>query len=288
MKKTRHKKYSEQELLEIIPNYSAAIVGSDPFTKQVIEAGKKLKILAKNGVGVDNIDLQAAAEHDIIVTNTPGTVETSVAETTIGLILALYHNICIADRQQRQGKWPRMIGNELSGKTIGIVGLGHIGKKVAAYARAFSMNVQAYDPLIDLDYCLIHNICACSFEELIATSDIVSIHTPLSPGNSHLIDKNIIRAMKSNACLINTARGGLVDEEALYEALKNHTIRAAAIDCFSHEPTIAGNRFFDLDNCIVTPHIAGYSQEANSLSGMIAAKSIVAVFEGMKPEHIVN
>lgn len=288
IKNTEHKKYTEEELLELIGGCVAAVVGSDPFTSQVINAGNELKILAKSGVGVDNIDLTAADEKGIYVTNTPGAVETAVAESTMGMILSLCRNICIGNDLQKQGEWPRLCGSELTEKTLGIVGLGNIGKKVAKMAAGFDMRIFGYDPYADSDFCSQNGITLCTLDELLENSDIVTLHAPYNKANHNMIDREALEKMKPEAYLINASRGGLIDEDALYVALLKKHIAGAALDCYKKEPTTVSMPLFELDNCIVTPHIAGYSKEANYRVGMIVAKNIIAACNGDVPLNVVN
>lgn len=283
------KKYTEDELVAIIGEYDAVVVGSDPFTRRVQEAGKgRLKIMAKSGVGIDNIDLQAAKEFGIYVTSTPGTVNTAVADSAMGMILCLSRNIVTANIQQKAGLWPRLSGEDLEGKTLGIVGLGEIGKKVAHRAQAFGMEILAYDAFPNREYCEAHNIELCDLDALFSRSDYISLHAPLTPQTRNMVNDRTIALMKPTVKLVNTARGGLVDEEALYRALKEGRIHSAALDVFQHEPTDSSHPLLKLDNCIVTPHIAGYSYEANYKSGIMVAENIIQAFSGTVPKNLVK
>lgn len=235
----------------------AIIVGLEKIDEAVLEYLPNLKVIAKHGAGIDNIDLELAKEKNINVYNVPGANREAVADAAIALMLNVARMICLADKSVREGKWERFYGVELGGKTLSIIGFGAIGKSVAKRAIGFGMRVLAYDvcpsdmngvELVDLDYA-------------IENGDYISLHTPLLPSTYHLINKERIRKMKSNAYLINTARGGLIDEEALIEALINKRIAGAAIDVHESEP-IVNPKFFDLNNVIVTPHLAGLTQEA--------------------------
>jgi D-3-phosphoglycerate dehydrogenase / 2-oxoglutarate reductase len=248
----------------------AIIVGLEKINEAVLEHLPNVKVIVKHGAGIDNIDLELAKKKNINVYNVPGANRESVADAAIALMLNLSRMICLADKSVRAGKWERFYGVELGGKTLSIIGFGAIGKSVAKRAIGFGMKVLAYDiypsdmdgvEIVDLDYA-------------IENGDYISLHTPLLDSTYHLINKERIRKMKSNLYLINTARGGLIDEEALIEALANKRIAGAAIDVHENEP-IVNPGFFNFDNVIVTPHLAGFTQEATNKISYVCADYII-------------
>jgi len=282
------KALTEAELLSVIENYDGIIVGTDPMTPEVIRKGNNLKIIAKNGVGYDNIHLKAATDQHVYVTYTPGAVERTVADSTFALIFALARNIVLGDRGVRNGDWPRLIGMDVSNKTLGVIGLGRIGKNVVIRSSGFNMDVYAYDPFPDEAFCEQYGVHRVDLDTLFKTCDIVTIHAPLMESTRHIVNERTLSLMKPEAVLINTARGELVDEKALYEALKRKKIAGAALDVFSKEPPVRDHPLFELENVILTPHIAGYSRDALLASGTMVAESIVAAIRGEIPPHVVN
>ncbi|HMD90947.1 MAG TPA: phosphoglycerate dehydrogenase [Anaerolineaceae bacterium] len=282
------KALTETELLSVIEKYDGIIVGTDPMTPKVIQEGKNLKIIAKNGVGYDNIDLKAATAQHVYVTFTPGAVEQTVADSTFAMIFALARNIVLGNIAVRKGEWPRIIGTDVSKKKLGIIGLGRIGKNVVMRSTGFNMDVYAYDPLIDAAFCEKYGVYSVDLDTVFKTCDIVTVHAPLMESTRHIVNQRTLSLMKPDSILINTARGELVDEQALYDALKEKKIAGAAIDVFSKEPPARDNPLFELENIILTPHIAGYSSDTLLASGMMVAESIVATLKGEIPPYVVN
>jgi D-3-phosphoglycerate dehydrogenase len=246
-----------------------------------------LKVIAKHGAGVDNIDVKTASERGIAVLSAPGANSNAVADLTIGLFLALARAIPLADRAVRQGQWPRVVGVELSGKTLGIVGLGQIGKKVARRATGFGMRILAYDLVTDPEFARQLGIDYVSLDRLCEQAHFISVHAPLTASTRGLLGERELRRMRSDACLVNISRGGVVDEEALYRSLKDGQIRGAALDVFSTEPP-RDSPLVALDNAICTPHMGGYTVEALRETGMICVRGILDVFEGRVPACAVN
>lgn len=282
----------EEEMKKIVQGVDAIIVGDDPVTRSVIETGDKLKIIAKHGVGLDKIDLDSATDRGIYVTFTPGAVADAVADHTFALLLALARNIPQAQSSTRSGKWEskKFMGVELAGKTLGLFGFGRIGSRVAERAVGFGMkilvNVRHPDRIREEMARL--NAEYADKNDLLKNSDIVSVLIPLSPQTENFIGKNELQSMKTTAFLINTARGPIVNEEALYDALKNGEIAGAALDVYDEEPPREGFPLFKLDNVIVTPHTAGYTYEANYKMDMMNVSDVMKVLEGGKPEHLAN
>ena len=281
------KKWSEQDLIEATKEYDAMIVGIEKISAPVLQASKKLRIITKHGAGVDNINVEIASAKGIVVTSAPGANSDAVADLTLGLFLSLARTIPFADRSIREGKWPRLAGVELNRKTLGIIGLGQIGKKVAKRGLGFDMSVLVYDVVQDGDFARRSGARYVSLEELLTRSDFVSIHVPLLPATHRLIGERELLLMKEDAFLVNISRGNIVDEEALYEVLKKKRIRGAALDVFSQEPP-AGSPLLSLDNVVLTPHMGGYTVEALMETGMICVNNIVDLFEGRSPRFMVN
>jgi D-3-phosphoglycerate dehydrogenase len=257
-------KPSQEELINLIKGYDGLLIRSEvKVTKNVIEAADTLKVICRAGTGVDNVDLQAATKKGIIVMNVPGGNTISACEHTIGLILAMMRNIPQAHASLKSGKWERekFVGNELQGKTLGLIGLGRIGSEVAKRMRAFEMNIIAYDPYISEDYAKQLGVELKSFEDLIKEADIISLHIPKTEETKNLINKDTIAKMKDGVCIVNCARGGIVNENDLYEMLKSGKIAAAALDVFEKEPTTS-SPLFELDNVIGTPHLGASTEEA--------------------------
>ncbi|MFC1976806.1 phosphoglycerate dehydrogenase [Chloroflexota bacterium] len=281
------KKMSEAELIESAKGCDAMIVGVESITESVIRASDRLKIIAKHGAGVDNIDVKAASSQGIVVINAPGANSDAVADVTIGLFLSLARGIPFADRSVKEGEWPRIVGVQFNGKVLGIIGLGEIGKKVAKRASGFDMKVLAYDIVKDEAFAQELGITYLSMDELLAEADFLSIHIPLTPSTRGLIGERELLLMKKESFLLNISRGGIVDEEALYQVLKNEGIRGAALDVFSSEPP-RESPLLTLDNVITTPHMGGYTFAALVEIGMICVRGIIDVMEGRQPQFVSN
>ncbi len=285
------KEYGPEELLSIIENYDAIVVrGRTKVTAEVIEAGKNLKAIGRAGIGVDNVDVETASEKGIQVVNAPSGSTYSVAELTMGHIINMARHISNADSSMKDGKWEKkkFKGTELHGKTIGFIGLGRIGMEVAIRCRAFGMEIMAFDPYIGRN--CVDEICATmvdSPEELYSACDIISIHTPLTPETKHLVGEAAFEAMKDSAFIINCARGGIIDEDALYTALMEGKIAAAALDSYEQEPP-KDNPLMSLDNAYFTPHVGASTKEAQIKAGTIVGGQVIKVLEGEKPDHCVN
>lgn len=272
-----NKKFTPEELINEIADYDAILVRSaTKVTKEVIDAGKKLKVIARGGVGLDNIDVNYAKEKGIFVLNTPGASSISVAEMALSHIFALARFTYKSTAEMQTGKWPKKEysnGFELTGKTLGIMGLGNIGKELAKRALGLSMKVIAYDPFVnqcDLDVKFV------SKEDLLANSDIISLHIPKIKGEGYAIGKNEFQMMKNGVVLINCARGGVVSEADLLEALNNGKVAFAGIDVFENEPpTEAQKDLMNHPNVSLSPHIGGSTPEAQTRIGIEIAQKIV-------------
>ncbi len=253
-----------EELKKIIRDYDGLIVRSGTrVTREVIQAAKKLKIIGRAGVGLDNIDVEAASRQGIVVMNAPGGNTISTAEHTMSMILALSRNIPQAYLSLKEKRWDRkkFMGTEIYGKTLGIIGLGRIGTEVAKRAMSFGMKVKAYDPYLSLDKVKALKIESVSLKELLKRSDYITVHTPLTDETKHLISDKEIALMKSGVRIINCARGGIIDERALIKGLKSGRIAGCALDVFEKEPPV-GSALLKLDSVIVTPHIGASTEEA--------------------------
>jgi len=281
------KKLTEDELVACAGGSDAMIVGVEKITRRVLTGGNRLKVIAKHGAGVDNIDMNAATERKIVVTSAPGANSDAVADLTFGLFLSLARKIPFADRSVKAGGWPRIVGTQFNGKTLGIVGSGQIGKKVAKRATGFDLKVLIYDVVKDHEFAARHGVQYLPLDEVLSQSDFVSIHVPLMEATRNMIGERELGLMKKEAFLVNIARGGVVDEKALFDALKEQRIRGAALDVFSQEPA-KGNPLLELENVIATPHMGMYTSEALNVTGMICVRNIVAVLKGNKPEFLNN
>lgn len=283
-------KLSEEELLKKVEDVDALVVRSrTKVTRRVVEAAKKLKAIIRAGVGVDNIDMEAAKEGGIAVVNTPREPAQSVAELTMALALCLARRIPFLDRSMKSGRWIKgeAVGFELRGKVMGIVGLGSIGSTVARLAQAFGMKVVAYDPYITHERASSLGVELVSFQELLSTSDFISIHVPLTPETRGMIGREEVERMKHGAFIINTSRGGIVDEEALYEALKKGKLGGAALDVYSKEPP-PDHPLLKLDSVICTPHIGGSTPEAQLRIALAMAEDLLRVVRGEEPVNKVR
>ena len=245
----------EGEMVELVRGCEGLIVGVDRVTRQVLEAGP-LRVVVKYGSGMDNIDVEAARALDVQVSSTPGANARSVAELAIALLLALARNVASHDRGVRAGSWRRVTGVELAGKQLGIVGYGAIGREVARIARGLDMNVVAHDPLIDEA-----EVPLVDLDALYEESDAVTLHLPLTEETRGLVGARELAAMRPTAFLINTARGGLVDEAALAEALRSGGLAGAALDGFDAEP-LGDSPLRELDNVVLSPHAGASTHEA--------------------------
>lgn len=267
------------QLAETIDRYHAIIVRSATrITREVITRGVRLEVIGRAGTGLDNIDLDAARERGIVVLNTPGTNARSVAELVFGQLLTLVRLISQATVTLKAGHWERhrLVGTELTGKTLGIMGIGRVGREVARLALGFEMQVLTHDKYIAPPDDLKDRVAATSFEQTLAESDCLSIHLPLSDETNGLIGAAAFARMKDGVLFVNTARGGIVDERALYQALCSGKVRGAALDVYAVEPPTdeIGRKLLELENVIATPHIGASTYEAQRRVGMEVAERV--------------
>jgi D-3-phosphoglycerate dehydrogenase len=276
------------ELLELIPAVDGFIAGLDEISGEVIEAARRLKVISRYGVGVDNMDLPAARQRGILVTNTPGANSKAVAELAVGLILALARNIPQASLETKSGGWPRLAGFSLEGKTVGLYGLGAIGKQVARRLAGFDCAILAYDVAGDRDFAAVHNVTLCSPAALLEKSDFVSLHCPVLPETRGLVNAAFLERMKPGAFLVNTARGELVNEADLLAALLSGRLRGAALDVYSKEPPDADHPLMQLPQVIATAHMGSHSDGATNAMGRMALDDCLAVLRGEAPRYLVR
>lgn len=269
---------TSQELMKEIEDVEALIIRSGTkVTREVIERAKNLKVIGRAGTGLDNVDLQSANEKGIVVMNVPGGNTLSAAEHTLALLFALARKIPQANNSVKDGKWERekFMGVELNGKVLGIIGLGRIGSLVAERALALKMQVIAYDPFVSPDLASKKGVELVSLEELYSRADFITLHTPLTKETYHLLDEAAFAKMKKGVYIINCARGGIIDEEALYRALISGKVAGAALDVFEKEPPDPEHPLIKLDNVIVTPHLGASTIEAQKVVAIEIAKQVV-------------
>jgi phosphoglycerate dehydrogenase-like enzyme len=278
----------EDELLTLLNGVAATLAGSEPYTARVLAANPSLRVIARVGVGYDAVDLAAANAHGIAVTIAPNTNQEAVAEHTFALILGLAKNLANQHNATKAGGWPRGTNLPVRGQTLGIAGLGRIGKAVALRGEAFGMRLLAYEPYPDTAFTAAHRIDLVSFDRLLAESDYLTLHLPLTAESKYLINRHTLAKMKPTAFLVNTARGGLVCEADLLEALRAKRLAGAGLDVFEEEPP-GRIPLFELDNVILTPHAAGGDLRSRDDMALSAAEAIVALSRGEWPaEKVVN
>ncbi len=281
---------SEDELVRIIGNYDALIVRSGTqVTARIIEAADKMKYIGRAGVGVDNIDTDAATKKGIIVSNAPEGNTLAATEHTISMMMALARNIPQATASLKKGEWKRskFMGNEMNGKVLGVVGFGRIGREVAKRAQALAMTVIAYDPFIPAEVGAAMGVEMMSVAELFTKADVITVHTPLIPSTTHMINAETIKTMKDGVRLINCARGGIIDEKALYDALVSGKVAGAALDVFETEPP-TDSPLLKIDNVIVTPHLGASTVEAQKNVSISVAHQCIDVLKGGSAKSAVN
>ncbi|MEM0507087.1 MAG: NAD(P)-dependent oxidoreductase [Thermosphaera sp.] len=285
---------SGEELAAHLKGVQFVIASTTPrYDENFFATNTDVVLVARNGIGLDNIDVMAATESGVIVTNIPGEVEReAVAELTVALMLDAVRSVTESHMAVRRGGWrerSRFIGLELKGKTIGIIGLGNIGKRVAEIlSKGFNAKVVAYDPYVSQDAAANLGVELIDLETLFRKSDIVTLHTPLTKETYHIINMHTINLMKDGAILVNTARGGLVETEALFNALKTRKLRYAALDVVEGDYVDLQHPLLQLDNIIITPHIGAYTLESFVGIDECVAEAIEAVARGEKPRNVVN
>ena len=284
LKVTYEPEITPEQIAEKIGTFEVVVVRSrTKMTRELVEKANKCKIIARVGVGLDNIDQDAAKEKNIKVINAVEGAITAVAELVIGLMLSMAREIPRADREIRNGNWIKkeLMGSELKGKYLGIVGLGNIGKRLGRLARALNMNIIGYDVVpIDDEFSKEVGLMKADLDTLLSSADYVSFHVPLLDSTRHMINAEKLKMMKNTARIINTARGGVIDEEALYNSLKEGSLSGAALDVFEVEPA-TGNKLITLPNFIATPHMGAQTKEAQLLAANIIAEKIIQILRGV-------
>ena len=284
LKVTYEPEITTEQIAEKIGNFNVVVVrGRTKLVKELIEKADNCQIIARVGVGLDNIDEDAAKVKNIRVINAVEGAITAVAELVVGLMLSMAREIPRADREIRNGNWIKkeMMGSELKGKYLGIIGLGNIGKRLGRLARALNMNIIGYDIVpINEEFSKEVGLMKADLDTLLASSDYVSLHVPLLDSTKHMINAEKLRLMKKTAHIVNTSRGGVIDEGALYNALKDGNLESAALDVFEIEPA-TGNKLANLPNFIATPHIGAQTKEAQSLAANVIAEKIIQLLRGV-------
>jgi len=284
LKVTYESEITPEQVAEKIGNFEVVVVRSrTKMTRELIAKADKCQIIARVGIGLDNIDQEAAKEKNIRVINAVEGAITAVAELVIGLMISMAREIPRADREIRNGNWIKkeLMGSELKGKYLGIVGLGNIGKRLGRLARALNMNIIGYDVIpIDDEFSKEVGLMKADLDTLLSSADYVSFHVPLLDSTRHMINAEKLKMMKNTARIINTSRGGVIDEEALYNSLKDGSLAGAALDVFEVEPATE-NKLITLPNFIATPHIGAQTKEAQLLAANIIAEKIIQVLRGV-------
>lgn len=284
---TTGKPLTSSQLQQQLPGVDGMIAGLDEINEEALGSADALKVIARYGVGLNNVDLQAASERGIVVTNTPGANSAAVAELTVALILNLLRPVIEGAVQTKSGEWPRLKGYSLAGRTVGLLGLGAIGKEVARRLAGFDCQLQAYDVQIDEAFAAEHGLEYVAEAVLIESSDVLSLHVPSTPQTRGLVNADFIARMKPGAWLVNTARGDLVDEAALAAALESGQLSGAALDVFKLEPPAEDNPLRGLSNVIMTPHMAAHADSATNEMGRIALDECLRVLSGLEPKFKV-
>ena len=284
------RKLTPDELLKAIPEYEALLVRSETkVTKAVLGVADRLKVVGRAGVGVDNIDVTAAKERGVAVVNAPLAATNAVAELTLAHMLALARQIPRADAGTRGGKWEKkaLMGIELQGRTLGLLGVGRIGGRVAELCKAFGMQVVVYDPYVDAARARQMGVSKLETpREVVAQADFVSVHVPLTPETKHMVNAELLKAAKKGAVILNVARGGIVDEKALYDALKSGHLGGAGLDTFEQEP-LKETPLAEFPNVVFTPHLGASTMEAQEKAGLMTAEQVRKVLAGEKAEFRV-
>lgn len=275
------------DLLEEIGDAPAVIVGLDAVDATVLERAPGLRVVAKHGVGVDNVDLVAAARAGVTVVNAPGSNSGAVADLALGAMLALARRLVPAHASLTSGRWERFPGVELEGRTVALVGFGRIGRQVARRAAGFGTHVVAYDPYLPDEAFAEAGVRRVELDECVAVADFLSLHLPADPADGPVLDRARLATMREGAYLVNAARGGLVDEDALVDLLEAGHLAGAALDAFAEEPPRPGSRVLTAPNVLLTPHIGAHSDLANAAMGTTVVADVARVLRGEDPLHPV-
>ncbi len=281
------KPLTSAEVASLLPGVDGYIAGLDGIDANALKSADRLKVISRYGVGVDNVDLAVAREKGIMVTNTPGANSVSVAELALGLMLALARQIPKAVEAVRQGNFPRYSGVSLEGKTVGMLGLGAIGKQLVRRLSGFDCKILAYDPFADSAFAEDNQVELASMDEVIAQADFLSLHLPLLPETRGIVNESFLGRMKKGSFLINTSRGEAIDEDALLKALQSGQIKGAGLDAFAVEPPDPKNPLLALPQVIATPHLGAQTDGATRNMGWFAMRDCLAILKGEKPVYPV-
>jgi phosphoglycerate dehydrogenase-like enzyme len=284
---TTGKPFRSSDLTQLLEGVDGYIAGLDEIDRPALQNADQLKIIARYGVGVDNVDLKTCQEKNIIVTNTPGANSGSVAELTLGLILCLMRQIPPAINATLQGGWPRLHGQSLKNKTVGLIGFGHIGQCVAERLIPFGCQIMACDPFVKPERAQALNTKLCSLEDLLGQSDIISLHLPALPDTINLVNQSFLEKMKTGAYLVNTARGELIVEENLLAALESGHLAGAALDAFRKQPPDPDHPLLNHPAVIATPHMGAHADDATNQMGWMALEECLNVLLGKPPAYSV-
>jgi D-3-phosphoglycerate dehydrogenase len=276
------------ELIPLIGEVDGFIAGIDHIDSSVIASAGRLRVISCYGVGYDRVDVAEATRRGIVVTNTAGSNAASVAGLAMALLLSLARRIPYANACVHQGKWPYVDGVGLAGKTVGIVGFGAIGRQMARRLSGFDCRIIAYDPYLSPDMAATGAIIPASFDQLLAESDFISLHAPVTDGTKGMFNRDAFGKMKQGAILVNTARGELVDEDALVDALQSGRLKGAGLDVLQKEPVQAGSPLLDFPQVIITPHSGSSTDDAINRMGWAALNNCLAVLRGEMPDNVVN
>jgi D-3-phosphoglycerate dehydrogenase len=279
---------SAEDMRGIVDGYDALIIGIDQVDRSVIDSGKNLKVVCMHGTGTDHIDVDYASEKGIYVGNVPGGNTNAVAELAAGLMIDAARQVSYSAGEARSGKWVRRVGRELSGKTLGLIGFGFIGRRMVKLLSGFEMNVLAYDLQKDHTAAESLGVRYVELDELFSAADFISLHAPLTPKTRYMLDKNAFDKMKDGVVIVNTARGALIEEKALCDALESGKVAAAGLDAVEIEPLPADSPLRKHDNVVITAHIAASTMEAADTVDFVNAQTVVSILENQCPVSVVN
>jgi len=281
--------WTQEELAAAIVDADAAIAGVEVYDEPTLERARRLRIISRLGVGLDNVDLPAARRRGVDVVNVPGGNAAAVAELAIGFMIGVLRRLTEMDRAARAARWDRFVGHELASKTVALIGFGAIARLVARRLSGFDVDIVAFDPFADPRAAAELGVrLAPSIEDAVADAHVVSVHAPHTPSTHHTVNDALIQAMRPGVVLVNTSRGGLVDEAALLRGLESGRVAGAGLDVFEVEPLEAGNPLLDHPAVILSPHAAADSYEAYERIGLATAQAVVDVFEGRIPAALAN
>jgi len=276
------------KLITYVEDAQGWIVGHSKVTREILEKAPMLKIATKHGTGIDNFDLDAAKEKNVVIANAPGLNANAVSDLAFSFMLALARKIPYSDKAVRSGKWQPIMGIELKGKTLGVIGMGAIGKGLIKKANSFDMNFVAFDIQKDEEFIKKYNVrMLTDYREVLKEADFISLHVPLNEKTKGMVGDKEFKLMKNTALIINTSRGGVIDEAALLDALKNNEIAGAALDVFASEPPSLDNPLLALDNVIFAPHMGAYTEEAMAEISEVCAENVIRVLKGQEPLYRV-